>query len=125
MLFFQDEGEWKLSLTHSVPSRNTSSAAPDRGAQPAGTTFRLACDMPSLRNGTDQGGGWTAAIRVCDARSKEARLTALVVLLILAALLVGGLGLFVAALKWPLIIAVILLVVGLVLGFLGRGRSRA
>ena len=46
----------------------------------------------------------------------------LVVVLLLVALLIGGVGLFVEGLKWLLIIAVVLFVVGLVTG--GRGRSR-
>ncbi len=47
--------------------------------------------------------------------------TALLILLL--ALLIGGLGLFVEALRWVLIIAVVLLIVGAFTGF--RGRSRA
>jgi len=47
----------------------------------------------------------------------------LVVLLLVLALLFGGLGLFIEGLKWVLIIALALLVV---LAFTGyRGRSRA
>ncbi len=46
----------------------------------------------------------------------------LVVVLLLLALILGGVGLFVEGLKWLLIIAVVLLVVSLVTG--GRGRSR-
>jgi hypothetical protein len=46
----------------------------------------------------------------------------LVVVLLLLALIIGGVGLFVEGLKWLLIIALVLLVVGLVTG--GRGRSR-
>ncbi len=48
--------------------------------------------------------------------------TALV--LILLALVFGGVGLFVEAAKWALIIAVALLVAGAVAGYLGRGRGR-
>ncbi|HET7653350.1 MAG TPA: hypothetical protein VFK42_09955 [Acidimicrobiales bacterium] len=44
----------------------------------------------------------------------------LVVLLLLLALLFGGLGLFVEGLKWALIIALVLLVVGAVTGYRGR-----
>ena len=47
----------------------------------------------------------------------------LVILLILLALIFGGIGLFVAAAKWALIIAVVLLIAGLVSGFFTRGRS--
>jgi len=45
----------------------------------------------------------------------------LVVLLLILALLFGGVGLFVEGLKWLLIIALVLLVVGLITGY--RGRS--
>ncbi len=44
-------------------------------------------------------------------------------LILLLALLIGGLGLFVEALRWVLIIAVVLLIVSAFTGF--RGRSRA
>lgn len=44
----------------------------------------------------------------------------LVILLLILALLLGGVGLFVEGLKWLLIIAVVLFVVGLVTGFRGR-----
>lgn len=44
----------------------------------------------------------------------------LVLVLLLLALLFGGLGLFVEGLKWALIIALILLVVGAVTGARGR-----
>jgi hypothetical protein len=47
----------------------------------------------------------------------------LVLLLLLLALLFGGLGLFVEGLKWLLIIALVLLVVGLFTGYSSRGRS--
>ena len=46
----------------------------------------------------------------------------LVVVLLILALLVGGLGLFLEGLKWLLIIALVLLVVGAVTG--SRLRSR-
>ena len=46
----------------------------------------------------------------------------LVLLLLLLALLFGGLGLFVEGLKWLLIIAVVLLVVGLFTGYSSRSR---
>ena len=46
----------------------------------------------------------------------------LVLLLLLLALLFGGLGLFVEGLKWLLIIALVLLVVGLFTGYSTRGR---
>jgi hypothetical protein len=44
----------------------------------------------------------------------------LVLLLLLLALLFGGLGLFVEGLKWLLIIALVLLVVGAITGYRGR-----
>lgn len=43
-----------------------------------------------------------------------------VLLLLLLALLFGGLGLFIEGLKWALIIALVLVVVGAVTGFRGR-----
>jgi len=45
---------------------------------------------------------------------------AVVVLLLLLALLFGGVGLFVEGLKWLLIIALALLIIGLVTGARGR-----
>ncbi len=45
---------------------------------------------------------------------------ALVVLLLILALLFGGLGLFVEGLKWLLIIALVLVVVGFLAGHRGR-----
>ena len=44
----------------------------------------------------------------------------LVVLLLILALLFGGLGLFIEGLKWLLIIALVLLVVSALTGFRGR-----
>ncbi len=46
----------------------------------------------------------------------------LVLLLLILALLFGGVGLFVQGLKWLLIIAVILLIAGAITG--SRGRTR-
>jgi len=46
----------------------------------------------------------------------------LVVVLLVLALVLGGVGLCVEALRWVLIIALILLVVSIVTGFLGRRR---
>lgn len=46
----------------------------------------------------------------------------LVVLLLVLALLFGGLGLFVEGLKWALIIALVLLIVGAFTGYRGRAR---
>jgi hypothetical protein len=47
----------------------------------------------------------------------------LVVVLLLLALLFGGVGLFVEGLKWLLIIALVLLVVSLFSGYSYRGRG--
>lgn len=44
----------------------------------------------------------------------------LVLLLLLLALLFGGLGLFVEGLKWALVIALVLVLVGAVGGYRGR-----
>lgn len=48
----------------------------------------------------------------------------LVILLLILALLFGGVGLFVEGLKWLLIIALVLLVVGAVSGSRLGGRTR-
>lgn len=48
---------------------------------------------------------------------------AIVAIIVILALLIGGVGLLVEGLVWLLIIAAVLLVVGLVVG--GRARSRA
>ena len=47
----------------------------------------------------------------------------LVVILLILALLIGGLGLFVAGLKWLLIIALVLFVASLITGGMGRRRA--
>jgi hypothetical protein len=49
-------------------------------------------------------------------------MTLLIVLLILA-LIFGGIGLLVEAAAWALIIAVALLIAGVIAGFVGRSRS--
>lgn len=46
----------------------------------------------------------------------------IVIALLLLALIFGGIGLLVEGLFWLLIIAVVLMVVGAVFGFRGRGR---
>lgn len=46
----------------------------------------------------------------------------LIILLIILALIVGGVGLLVEGLLWLLIISLVLFVVGGLLGFRGRGR---
>jgi hypothetical protein len=45
----------------------------------------------------------------------------LALLLLILALVLGGVGLFVEALRWVLIVAVILLIVSAVTGYRGRG----
>lgn len=47
----------------------------------------------------------------------------LAVLLIVLALILGGIGLFVAALKWALIIAAMLFLAGVVAGWVRRSRA--
>lgn len=47
----------------------------------------------------------------------------IVVVLLLLALLFGGFGLFVEGLKWLLIIALVLLVVGALTGYRSRGTG--
>ncbi len=48
-----------------------------------------------------------------------------VILLLVLALLFGGFGLFVEGLKWALIVALALLIVGALVGYRGRGRPVA
>ena len=50
-------------------------------------------------------------------------MTILLVVLLILALILGGVGLFVEALRWVLIIALILLLVSLLMGLFGRGRG--
>ena len=45
----------------------------------------------------------------------------IVIALIVLAVIFGGIGLFIAAAKWALIIALVLLVAGAVMGFMNRG----
>jgi hypothetical protein len=45
------------------------------------------------------------------------------ILLLILALLLGGVGLFVEALRWLLIIALVLLIVGAITGARGRGAA--
>jgi uncharacterized membrane protein len=47
----------------------------------------------------------------------------LVIALIVLAVIFGVLGLFVAALKWALIVGLVLLIAGAVMGFLRRGSG--
>lgn len=47
----------------------------------------------------------------------------LVVILLLLALIFGGIGLFVEAAAWALIIALALVIAGAVTGFVSRGRT--
>ena len=48
----------------------------------------------------------------------------LVIALIVLAVIFFGVGIFVTAAKWALIIGVVLLIAGAVAGFMGRGRTR-
>ncbi len=48
----------------------------------------------------------------------------LAIVLIVLAILLGLGGLLFTALKWLLIVAVVLLVAGVVMGFISRGRTR-
>jgi hypothetical protein len=47
----------------------------------------------------------------------------LVILLLLLALLLGGVGLFVEALRWVLIIAIVLLIISIFTGYRTRGST--
>ena len=47
-------------------------------------------------------------------------MSALVILLLVAALIIGGVGLFVESLKWLLIIALVLFVISALTGYRGR-----
>jgi CHASE2 domain-containing sensor protein len=58
------------------------------------------------------------------ATTKGGFVMGLVVLLLILALLFGGVGLFVEGLKWLLIIALVLLVVGALTGSRFGGRTR-
>lgn len=49
----------------------------------------------------------------------------LALLLLLLALVLGGVGLFVEALRWVLIVAVVLLIVSAFTGYRGRGGAPA
>ena len=50
-------------------------------------------------------------------------MTAVIVLVVLLALLMGGIGLLVKGLAWLLIIALLLLVIGAVTGIASRSRA--
>lgn len=49
----------------------------------------------------------------------------LIVALVVLALIFGGLGLFLEAATWALVVAGVLLVAGAIAGFMGRGRHTA
>lgn len=53
-------------------------------------------------------------------RDRKGTPVGLAILLLILALLLGGVGLFVEALRWVLIIALVLLIVGAVTGARGR-----
>lgn len=57
------------------------------------------------------------------AASTKGCIMGIALLILILALIIGGVGLFVEALRWVLIIAVVLLIVGAFTGF--RGRTRA
>jgi hypothetical protein len=57
--------------------------------------------------------------------STQGRNMALLIILLVLALIFGGIGLLVEAAAWALIIAVVLLVAGIIAGFFSRGRSTA
>ncbi len=57
-----------------------------------------------------------------DHKTEMERAMGLVVLLLVLALLFGGVGLFVEGLKWALIVALVLLLVGAFTGYRGRAR---
>ena len=59
-----------------------------------------------------------------DAARTGGDVMGIVIALIVLAIIFGGIGLFVAAAKWALIIGLILLIAGIVMGFMGRGRTR-
>lgn len=60
-----------------------------------------------------------------DAQAPKRQGMNLLVILLVLALLFGGVGLFVEGLKWLLIISAALFVASLVSGAVGRGRLRA
>ncbi|WP_225414071.1 hypothetical protein [Stigmatella hybrida] len=60
-----------------------------------------------------------------EAQAPKRQCMNLLVILLVLALLFGGVGLFVEGLKWLLIISAALFVASLVSGAMGRGRLRA
>jgi hypothetical protein len=70
-------------------------------------------------------GAWSALPRslMLEAPSEENVHMGIAILLLILALVFGGIGLLVEGLLWLLIIAVVLAIAGAVTG--GRGRSRA
>ena len=48
----------------------------------------------------------------------------IVIGLIVLAVIFGGIGIFVTAAKWALIVAVVLLIAGVIAGFMGRSGSK-
>ena len=72
--------------------------------------------------GVDRTGSWYVPSSAPDRRGTKGKeaIVGLVVLLLLLALLFGGLGLFVEGLKWALIIALVLLVASAISGAMGR-----
>lgn len=62
--------------------------------------------------------------RHADPDRKDPAMSLLVILLIVAALVFGGIGLFLEAAAWALIVALVLVVAGVIVGFVGRGRAQ-
>ena len=60
-----------------------------------------------------------------DPYRKEVTTVVLAIVLIVLAILLGLGGLLFTALKWLLIVAAVLLVAGIVMGVIGRGRARS
>ena len=96
-------------------SRHRRSRSCDRRG---GVCIRFATTPPGA-HATPHGEGTSST----KPSTKEKVVSGLVVLLLVLALVFGGVGLFVEGLMWLLIIALVLLVVGLFTG--ARGRARA
>jgi len=60
-----------------------------------------------------------------DLEARKGTVMVLAVVLIVLAILLGLGGLVFTALKWLLIVAVVLLIAGVVAGVLGRGKTRS
>jgi hypothetical protein len=82
--------------------------------------------LPARHAGTvpQRGFGLGEAGRPLSTVSGKVHTMSLVVLLLILALLFGGVGLFVEGLTWLLIIGLVLLVVSLFTGYTSRTRTR-